>query len=159
MVELFLIVVGSIAHGLYKLTNESLIIGLFAPTDESLWEHFKLGWTATLLLIPVERWLLHRGGSTYAFARAVGFLALNVAVVIIFFGLRPLVPEGGRLAVDIGSYIVGCLVMGQIIRRWSNEPSRVLSQLGVPLLIAIGVLLAVLTYWRPAGAIFVEHHW
>ncbi len=159
MIELFLIVAGSLAHGLYALTSEAWIVGLFAPTDESLWEHFKLGWTATLLLIPVERWLLHRRGNTYAFARAAGLVALNVSVVIIFFGIRPLVPEGGRLAVDIGSYIVGCVAMGQIARRWSNEPSRILSKLGLPLFIAIGVTFAVLTYWRPSGAIFIEHHW
>lgn len=38
----FVLVTGSLAHFLYGWTNSHKLIGLFAPVNESVWEHMKL---------------------------------------------------------------------------------------------------------------------
>jgi general stress protein CsbA len=159
LLELWLIIVGSLVHQLYDWSGQLWAIGLFAPVDESVWEHFKLGYAAILLWMPVERLLLRRGGNTYAFARAAGVIALNLVVVLVFFTIRPWFDESVVLAVDIGSYIAGCLVMGQIVRRCSDLPSPLLHRIGAPAFLLLAGLFAGLTIWKPDAALFVEHAW
>ncbi len=38
----FVIITGSIAHFLYDWSDHALIVGLFTPVNESIWEHMKL---------------------------------------------------------------------------------------------------------------------
>ena len=159
MIEAWLILVGTAVHELYGWTGGNSMVGLIAPIDESLWEHFKLGYGALLLWMPIERWVLHVRGHTYAFARGAGLIALNLAVILIFFTVRPLVEDPATLAVDIGSYVVGSLLMGQIVRRWSNLTSPFLHRVGVPLLVMIAVAFTVLTIWKPDHILFIEHSW
>ncbi len=159
MIEAWLILVGSAVHELYGWTGDHALVGLFAPIDESLWEHFKLGYGALLLWIPLERWVLHTRGYTYAFSRAAGLIILNLVVVGMFFTVRPVVHEPMTLTVDIGSYVLGSLAMGQIVRRYSDLRSLALHRLGVPLLVLIGLLFAVFTLWKPDHLWFIEHTW
>jgi len=159
MIELWLILAGSMVHELYAWTGDNFIISLFAPVDESLWEHFKLGYGALLLWMPIERWVLHVRGHTYAFARAAGLIILNAVVIVMFFTVRTHVPEPWRLTADIGSYLLGALAMGQVMRRWSNMASPALHKAGAPLLLLIGVLFAVFTLWKPDHLWFMEHVW
>src|SRR5665648_765039 len=50
---LFVIGFGSVLHFIYGWTNHSSIIGLFAPVNESVWEHLKLGfWSLMIFSIP-----------------------------------------------------------------------------------------------------------
>ena len=159
MIEAWMILIGSVVHELYGWTGSNAIVSLFAPIDESLWEHFKLGYGALLLWMPIERWVLHVHGATYAFARGLGLIVLNLVVILVFFTIRPLVEEPITLAVDIGSYIVGCLAMGQIVRRFSILSSPLLHHAGAPLLIVIGVVFAIFTFLKPEHIWFVEHAW
>lgn len=39
---LFVLITGSLAHFLYGWSRNNLIIGLFSPVSESIWEHMKL---------------------------------------------------------------------------------------------------------------------
>lgn len=38
----FVLVAGTLAHFLYDWTGDNAVIGLFAPVNESVWEHMKL---------------------------------------------------------------------------------------------------------------------
>lgn len=39
---IFTLLAGTFSHFLYEWTNQNFIIGLFAPVNESIWEHMKL---------------------------------------------------------------------------------------------------------------------
>jgi len=47
---LIIFVLGSLMHFIYDFTNQNIIVGLFAPVNESVWEHTKLG------IIPLALW-------------------------------------------------------------------------------------------------------
>jgi hypothetical protein len=46
---LFISLLGSLIHFLYDLSGKSLLVGLIAPINESVWEHLKLPLVPTLL--------------------------------------------------------------------------------------------------------------
>ena len=37
-----LFIIGSLMHFVYEWSGESIIVGIFAPTNESIWEHLKM---------------------------------------------------------------------------------------------------------------------
>lgn len=39
---IFVLVLGTIFHFLYEWTENNFVVGLFAPINESVWEHMKL---------------------------------------------------------------------------------------------------------------------
>ena len=38
----FTVITGTLLHFVYDLSNENPVVGLFAPINESVWEHLKL---------------------------------------------------------------------------------------------------------------------
>ncbi len=153
MLELWLIVVGSLLHGVYGLTGSNTVIGLLVPVNESVWEHFKMGYTAMLLwhVVPA-RW---KRTSVEPLATITGVIVLNVTIMLVFLLVRPLFSHHAAvLTVDIGSYILGSLVSGYMIRRWpiSWLPHR---RLGNLLWIVVGVIFVYATVWPPHSPLFI----
>lgn len=54
---LFVSVVGSLMHFVYDWSGQNFLISLFAPVNESTWEHMKLIFFPTLLFYIIETWL------------------------------------------------------------------------------------------------------
>ena len=50
-----IIALGILWHFLYELTNKNIIVGLIAPINESVWEHWKLGIYPILIYSAVEK--------------------------------------------------------------------------------------------------------
>lgn len=156
MLELWLIVVGSLLHGVYGLTGSNIVIGLLVPVNESVWEHFKLGYTAMMLwhVMPV-RWKRTDVGQQ-PLATVIGVVVLNVTVILVFLLIRPhFSHHAAVLTVDIGSYVLGSLVSGYMIRRWPTSwpPHRGLALL---LWVVIGVIFAYATVWPPHYPLFIH---
>ena len=40
--NVFMIVLGTLMHFAYQLSNQNPIVGMFVPINESVWEHLKL---------------------------------------------------------------------------------------------------------------------
>lgn len=53
----FVLILGTLSHFFYEWSGRNLIVGLFSPVNESIWEHMKLLFFPTLLysLIAVPR--------------------------------------------------------------------------------------------------------
>ena len=47
--SVLLFLLGALMHFLYELSGENFIVGLFAPVNESVWEHLKLAYFPILL--------------------------------------------------------------------------------------------------------------
>lgn len=45
-----LFIVGSFMHFLYELSGENIVVALFSPVNESVWEHFKM------VVLPITLW-------------------------------------------------------------------------------------------------------
>lgn len=156
MLELWLVVVGSVVHGIYAWTGSNMIVGLFVPVNESVWEHFKLGYAALLLwhLLPERVW--PRKAVYEPLVTALGIVVINVVVILVFLLVRPMVHGfSAKLTVDIGSYVLGSIVAGQLIRRW--KPTFTQRRfVGVMMWVLIGSIFAALTLWPPQVPLFIQ---
>lgn len=85
-------IVASFSHFAYNLSGNNLIVGLFNPVNESVWEHqkfmffpFLLWWIAIYLIknknceIPLNTWIV---------SAAVSLVVAPLSVVLLFYGHR-----------------------------------------------------------------------
>ena len=84
---LFISIIGTLLHFIYDVSNKNKIISLFAPVNESTWEHIKMGLSATFI------WSLYDGylfgtHPNYFFAKTASIIVLILMIPFIFYGYK-----------------------------------------------------------------------
>jgi hypothetical protein len=144
-------------HYLFSWTDDSKIIGLFVPVNESVWEHLKLGYWSIVLFSIVEYLFVNRSVNNYYYAKTIGVLALEITIIILFYGYT-LITGKDIFLIDIFSYILGAILCQYLTYRFLRlEPfSMLVNRISLIAFISIGVLFGVLTYHPPHTALFKD---
>ena len=67
-------------HELYDLTGQNVVVGVFAPINESIWEHMKMGFFAVIFYSIIEYYYFR--GISNNFFLAKGILAILLPMMI-----------------------------------------------------------------------------
>ena len=152
---LVLFVVGSLFHFLYSLTGECFIVGLFVPTNESIFEHTKM------VVLPIFIWwfifYLFRKKDLFVNAwftsAIIAMISAIIAIPMLFyfysqaFGIESLV-------IDILILLVS-LAIGQILGlHYYRHGKGIEYHFAIVLMIVIIILFAFFTINPPAFSIF-----
>lgn len=152
---LVLFVVGSLFHFLYSLTGECFIVGLFVPTNESIFEHTKM------VVLPIFIWwfifYLFRKKDLFVNAwftsAIIAMISAIIAIPMLFyfysqaFGIESLV-------IDILILLVS-LAIGQILGlHYYRHGKGIEYHFAIVLMIVIIILFAFFTINPPAFPIF-----
>lgn len=154
---LFTFIVGSLFHFIYDLSGSLPIIGYFFPINESVWEHLKLGFYAWLVYGMSNYFFLKDKTNNYWLGIFLASLATNLFIVLFFYTYTGILGHS-VLALDIGSYLVGCIIGAYVYYKILNLPplSSCANILGA-LLLLLGVLLfAFWTYNPPNLPLFKD---
>ena len=154
-----LTVLGFVLHYLFSWTNESKLIGLFVPVNESVWEHLKLGYWSVVLFSIAEHLFVSRHVNNYYPAKTIGVLVLEMTIILLFYGYT-FIAHKDIFLLDIFSYILAvilCQYVAYTIFRL-HPFSILVNRISVAAFISIGVLLGVLTYYPPHFALFKDPH-
>jgi|SRR5690554_172751 len=109
---LFICLTGTLFHFLFDIFNESVLVGLISPINESVWEHFKIIYFSTIIWFVILYFKLGKNNKLII-AAAISILVSTLAVLTIYyiyigaFGNHSLV-------VDIVSFVLG-VSLGQYI--------------------------------------------
>ena len=153
----FIIIVGTFLHFIYEWFGYSDLIGLFAPVNESVWEHLKLGFWAPVLWGGIEFAFVNKRVNNFFLAKLSGVLALETMVVLVFYTYTAFT---GRsiVAIDISSFILGvliCQAVTLLVYR-KTKSSSVLFITGVTGLTFIAFAFMLFTYVTPRLGIFQD---
>ncbi len=156
---LFVIGFGSVLHFIYGWTNHSSIIGLFAPVNESVWEHLKLGfWSLMIFSIP-EYFFIGKKIKNFFIAKFSGVIALEIIIVVVFYTYTAILRKHS-LIIDIGSYVAGAIVcqiitMQIFIKTKQSKQGNAFAIFGI---IIIAFILMAFTYITPGIPIFKDNN-
>ena len=105
----FAIILGSLIHFFYGWSGNNTIVGLFAPINESPWEHMKLVFTPFVLFAFIDYFYLRAITKNYCFAllKEVG---VAIAFILAVFYLYTSFAGHSILAVDISSFVIGIVL-------------------------------------------------
>lgn len=118
----FTLVFGTLLHFFYDWSGSNPIVGLFAPINESVWEHLKL------LYYPMSIWIIGgffrygRKNKNYFVSAIAGFLCGAVSIPLLFYFYHLFTPQD-ILALDIAIFIlatcISFLVMGYFYKNYN----------------------------------------
>jgi hypothetical protein len=136
-------------------TGGAVFVGLFAPVNESVWEHLKMGFWPLVAYSCVEWMVLREKSRGFPMAKLLGILAMEFFIVGIFYGYTAII---GRefLPVDIGTFVAGTALC-QFVSVCFLERVRAggrFSLAGAAGILGIAVLFMLFTYVTPRTGIF-----
>lgn len=105
----FVIITGSIAHFLYDWSDHGLIVGLFTPVNESIWEHMKLLFFPMLIYLFVVFFKLRSDNPCIISAFCFGIL-LGTFLIPVFFYAYTSILGRNIFALDVGIFVLSTLI-------------------------------------------------
>lgn len=154
-----IIILGFLLHSVYSWTDSLNIIGLFAPVNESVWEHLKLGYWSVVLFSIAEYSHIRDRVNNYFVAKIIGVVVLELMIIIIYYSYN-LISNKNILLIDISSYIIGtvfCQYIAYLLFRVKSL-SLTFNRISLALFIALGILFGVTTYHPPHIGLFKDNH-
>lgn len=95
---LFSILIGTIGHFLYDLSNKNELIGLFFSKNESTWEHVKLGITPIAIWSIIEIIILKN--PNIIINTALKIIVFSLSIIILYYGYKKVLKKN-ILIIDI----------------------------------------------------------
>ena len=82
---IFIMVLGVILHFTYEWSNNNIIVGLFSPVNESIWEHLKLLYFPMILTAIVGYVYDGKNNKNYICDKLIGIIISMIFTVVIFY--------------------------------------------------------------------------
>lgn len=156
-----LFIIGSLMHFAYDWSGESTIVGIFAPVNESVWEHLKMTFWPMLIWWFADYLILTKRSTISA---AQWFVSCSVAeivctlVILSFyytytgaFGIESLI-------LDIFSLFLG-IVAGQLIAlnvyKYAKH-AKYFFPYSIAILVLMALAFTVFTFYSPQIPIFMD---
>lgn len=109
---IFVIVSGTLLHFVFDWFGRNPIVGIFAPVNESVWEHLKLGFWPLVLFSAFEFYFLRKAVKNF-FCTKVGEACLIILIITSFFYTYTGILGFNLLPIDIGTFVFA-VIIGQI---------------------------------------------
>jgi hypothetical protein len=150
-------ILGAILHFVFDWSGQWEPLGVIAAVNESVWEHFKIGFWPALLYAIVEYPFLKKYTNNFLIAKAACVYVIPVTIAIVFYSYTSVFGQE-ILLVDISIFVLA-IALGQLasyriltlsqLQRWFNG-------LGVFLIIILAVAFGVFTFYPPHLSIFLD---
>ena len=152
----WIVIVGCFLHFTYEWSNKSVIVALFSPVNESVWEHLKLGYWALLSFMLIEYWFIKDYTNSFFLAKTIGIVAMNLFIVVVFYSYTSIVKKPIQI-IDIGSFIAGAILCQLIsLKIIKKSVSNIANKIGLIAFILIGTILILFTFYPPHLPIFKD---
>ena len=147
---------GVFLHNVYSLSNESKVLAVVVPVNESVWEHLKLGYTALVLFSIFEYGALRRKVNNYFLAKLVGLMAIELSVIIIFYGYISIAGKD-ILWIDVSSFVIGVLLCQYLtFKMFCLRSFSFPNAISLSILLFIGLLFGIATFYPPCSDLFKD---
>ena len=153
----FVILAGTLLHFAFSWSGNFEPLALFAPVNESLWEHLKLAFWPGLFWALLQLATIDNVRSRVLPVKGISLLMTNFLIATTFLSYTSIV-QSNYLVLDIGIFILavvaGSAVSGRLLIR-SGFPG-VLQVFGWILLIFQLIAFSMLTFYPPEGVFFID---
>ncbi len=147
---------GTVCHYLYELSGDNLLVGIFTPINESVWEHLKLLLYPVLLYTAVEYFIYGRKIQGFVYSRVMGLLAGLIFIPISFYAYN-IFTRNNIAAADIMIYYISVVIVffigaERIISGKDNAWNK--NKQAAVIIAGLILVFTVLTFFKPDTALF-----
>ena len=106
---LFIWGMGIILHFTYNLLNYNKIVALFSSVNESTWEHLKLVFFPSIIMIIIGNIYFGKKYSNYICAKTIGTIISMSGIVIFFYTYSGIIGNNYPI-IDIASFLISVVI-------------------------------------------------
>lgn len=155
LMVIFVWIFGTLLHFAYDFFGESPISGVFAPVNESVWEHYKL------LFYPILFAVIYvsRGRKILNMAVPALLAVLHSGIMMfgIFYFYTSALGTDAILSVDIANFFISSFVSVCIFKKTEKKKySMALSATALAMLICITAFICIVPYVGIKLPIFID---
>ena len=153
---IFIIILGSLLHFTFELSDHQAFVGIFSSVNESVWEHLKLAFWPALFFAIIEYRPLKSIGN-FLFAKGVGIYLMLTIIAVLFYSYTAILGES-VFAMDILIFIVA-VVIGQLASYKllvSKKFPKTWGKIFLIALILLAALFVIFTFYPPHLPIFMD---
>ncbi len=150
----FGLIAGTVLHFVYKWSGYNDIVALFAPINESVWEHLKLLFFPFILYAAAEYYII--GNKYTGFFTAKAFAAiLGILSLLAMFYTYTAIAGKNFLFADITIFVISNILMYVFgLSEIPNENSS--NKKGIAIIAVITFIFFVFTVYPPQGSLFTD---
>ena len=150
-------VLGSVLHFLFEWSGGWEPVGVIAAVNESVWEHFKIGFWPALFYGVFEYSFLRKSTNNFAIAKSAGIYVIPITIAVLFYSYTAIIGKE-ILIVDILIFVIA-VVLGQLTsyRILTLKPlPSILHGFGIFLVAILAVAFGIFTFYPPHLSIFQD---
>lgn len=106
---IFTCIVGTILHFVYEWSGNNPFVGIFAPINESTWEHLKLLFYPMLIFSIIEYYFIGKNYSNFICSKTIGIITGMFSIIAIFYTYSGILGKN-YLVLDILTFIFGVCI-------------------------------------------------
>lgn len=154
---LFTIALGVLLHFLFDMTNQNVIVALFAAVNESIWEHLKLVFYPMFLFAIIQNRFFEQEYEKFWCVKLKGIL-LGLLLIPVFYYTYTGALGVSADWVNIANYVVsvGIVFLVEIRMFRKGRPCILSSEVAVVVLCIIAIVFSVFTFATPKLPIFKD---
>ncbi len=153
---LFTLIAGSILHFAFEWSGRNLLVAMFTPINESVWEHLKLLITPMLFYSIIEYFTYGKKIANFVPIRVLSIIMGMLAIIVSFYTYSGIIGSN-YLVADIGTFVLGTLVAYWVSFRLLQTQcfvSKLANLLGWIVLVFLIFAVIVFTFTPPHIALF-----
>ena len=136
---------GAIIHEAYKLTGYNKIIALFAPVNESVWEHLKMGSTAVLIFSLIEYFFISDTANNFLLGKTFCLYLVPIFIALLHYSYK-LILGKHLLILDLLIFLIATTI-GQAVSFYILNKSQHYLTLNRFALLALMLEIAIFIYF------------
>jgi len=150
-------VLGAALHFVFDWSGQWEPVGVIAAVNESVWEHFKIGFWPALFYAVIEYGFLKNFVNNFLIAKTACVYVIPITIAIIFYSYTAVIGQE-ILIVDILIFVIA-IALGQLTSYkllTSRQLPRWFIGLGVFLIIILAIAFGVFTFYPPHLPLFLD---
>ncbi|MBD3189309.1 MAG: hypothetical protein GF308_01625 [Candidatus Heimdallarchaeota archaeon] len=158
---LVIILLGTIFHFIFEWSNYWKPVGWFVAVNESVWEHFKLGFWPGIMFYLVEFFFLRKKTNNYWIAKGIALYLNPIIIAMLFYTYRGALGIES-LIIDILTFMIAVIIQQYVsykIVKAEKISEKFDFLLNIGAIIAILILttmFVVFTYYPPQIPLFYD---
>jgi len=148
---------GALMHFAFEWSGELRPVAVFAPVNESVFEHLKMTYWPALFYAAIEYKFIRESTKNFIIGKTTGLYVMPAAIMALFYAYTTITGSENLIAdiaIFVGAVALGQLASYNILIRERLSPS--LHRAALAGLISLGVIYAVFTFYPPRLPIFMN---
>ena len=152
---IFVMVLGTLLHFTYKWSNNNMLVGIFSPINESIWEHLKLMFFPMLITIIIGYLYKGKDIDNYLSSKVIGTIVM-LSFTIVFYYTYSGILGTNYTGVDVSIFFIA-VALGQYVSyklmKTKFHGNKIIATI---ILLALLLCFVVFTFFPPNIALFKD---